>query len=522
MAIIGTAGHVDHGKSTLVEALTGIDPDRLAEEKRRGLTVDLGFAHLDLPGGGRAGIVDVPGHSRFLHNMLAGVHGMDAVVLVVAADEGVMPQTREHLDILHLVGVDRLVVALTKVEMVEDDVVDIARREVRQELSRRGLGAAILPVSARRRSGLEELTAELARLVAASPPPPPGPARLPIDRAFTMPGFGVVVTGSLAEGELALDQELEVVPVLSGSRPARGRVRGLQQHGNAVARVAAGNRVAVNLQGIQLGEVGRGQVLAPPGTLASRQRLEVRLEVLPGATLRHNARLKLYSGTAETLARVVSNSERIQLRLARAVAVRPGDRVVLRRPSPSETVAGGEVLEAAEPDVAPRALRALEAYHRRHPLRAGMPARELGHPADELVARGVIESRGGGLVALPGFAPQLSAAQRRAVDAALARLREAPLAPPAAAELGLGEDLVLYLEQQRLVARLGPAILLLPETLAAATAAIRGHLDAAGSLTVAQARDVLGSSRRVVVPLLEHLDAQRVTLREGDVRRLRR
>ena len=232
MPIVGTAGHVDHGKSTLVQALTGIDPDRLAEEKRRGMTIDLGFAHMDLPGGGEAGIVDVPGHARFLPNMLAGVHGMDAVLLVVAADEGVMPQTREHLDILQLLDVRRLVVALTKVDLVEEAVAAAAEAALTEELARRGASAAVVRVATPEGRGVEAVRAALAAALAGldgAGAAPDGRPRLPIDRVFVMPGFGPVVTGSLVEGPLRVGQEVELLPP-----GLRARIRGLQQHGRQV------------------------------------------------------------------------------------------------------------------------------------------------------------------------------------------------------------------------------------------------------------------------------------------------
>jgi len=579
MTIIGTAGHVDHGKSTLVQALTGIDPDRLVEEKQRGMTIDLGFAHLDLPTGQRVGIVDVPGHARFLHNMLAGVHGLDAVLLVIAADEGVRAQTREHLDILGLLDVNRLAVALTKTDLVEPSWLPLVKAEVEAELARRGIDARIVPVCAPRHEGLDQLINILTELCAGPPRASAGRPRLPVDRTFVMRGFGTVVTGSLVDGELRVGQELELVPTDARvpGRGARARVRGMQQHGRQVEVAAPGNRVALNLQGIDHEDIRRGQVLAPPATLPATDRVDVRLRVLSSASkpLRHNVRVTVHTGTAETAARVVllegdelapGGEGWSQLRLAKPVAVRDGDRVVLRRPSPSETVAGGRVADAAPPlrtrrqkdaveslerhatsagrvleqldrarELETRATAAVESYHRDHPLRLGMPRESLRAPlglrgkalADGiavLLQRGTLAAPGPELVALTGFAPRLTAAQQRIVDSALARLRVHPLSPPGLNQLvadGLTDDLRLYLEEGGRVVSLAPDVLILAQALDDAIARVRAHLANAGTMTVAQARDLLGSSRKLVVPLLEYMDAAHVTLRQGDVRRLR-
>jgi selenocysteine-specific elongation factor len=607
--VVGTAGHVDHGKSTLVHALTGTDPDRLAEEKRRGLTIDLGFAHLELPGGSTVGVVDVPGHARFLHNMLAGVHGLDAVLLVVAADEGVMPQTREHLDIVGLMGVDRVVVALTKTDLVDEVMLDLAKADVRAELERRGIEADVVAVSVHAGRGLPQLVSALeVALTAAGAPAPGGPPRLPVDRAFSIKGFGTVVTGTLVDGPLRVGDQLHLLPALG--RPTRVRVRGLQQHGVAVEVAGAGSRVAANLQGIDHRDVRRGQVLAPEGSLRQTLRLDARVNLLHDPA--HGARVRVHSGTAEVPARLVRlDQEWVQLRLAAPLALREGDRFVLRRLSPAQTIGGGvvvdvdpavhrrgdgAVVEALKARVGARArllqeiarhhrgasLEALErslvlpgevlrrtldqllgegrlievgtafwttahweelarttsveldAYHRRWPLRRGMPIEELrerlgvGRAAPDVVERlasaGLVSQRGRGTVSRPAWTPRLDAAQQALAEDLLARLRAAPLAPPRPADLG-PEALVAavchYLEDADEVVRIGPGLWLLRETVEAAAAALRQHLEAHGAVTVAAARDVLGSSRRVVVPLLEHFDNLRLTRREGDTRRLR-
>src|SRR6266446_1404885 len=317
--VVGTAGHIDHGKSTLITALTGIDPDRLAEEKRRGMTIDLGFAHLRLPSGREIGIVDVPGHARFIRNMLAGAHGLDAVILVVAADEGVMPQTREHLDIIDLLDVRRGLVALTK-------------------------------------TGLAQLTAALdALLEESSLREDSGRPRLPIDRVFTMSGFGTVVTGTLVDGSLAVGDEMEVGP---GGR--RVRIRGLQRHNQKVEKVSPGNRVAANLSGVEKTELSRGDVLARPHSMQATRRIDATLRVVASAAqpVRHGAELLLHTGSVEVACRAImlgadeiapGGDGWVQLYLERPVAAMAGDRFVLRAPSPPMTIAGGTFL-----DVAPR------------------------------------------------------------------------------------------------------------------------------------------------------------------------
>ncbi|MDQ7857379.1 MAG: selenocysteine-specific translation elongation factor [Armatimonadota bacterium] len=348
---IGTAGHIDHGKSALVRALTGIDPDRLAEEQRRGMTLDLGFAHLDLPGGIRAGIVDVPGHEALVHNMLAGAGGIDVVILVVAADEGVMPQTREHLDILGFLGLAGGVVALTKVDLVGDEAwLAAVEDDVRAHLAGTPLeGAPVVRVSARTGVGLPDLVAALDRLVAAVPPrPADGPVRLPADRVFTMQGFGTVVTGTLWSGTVRPGQTLVVLPL-----GLEARVRGVQVHGAAVSEAMAGSRVAVNLAGVEKSQVARGDVLATPGAFRPADRLDVRLRLVAGApALRHGDRVHLHLGSGASVARVlVAGGGRIepgqegdaQLRVSVPTVAIHGDRFVIRRYSPTRTIGGGVV-----------------------------------------------------------------------------------------------------------------------------------------------------------------------------------
>ena len=355
--VVGTAGHIDHGKSTLVTALTGIDPDRLAEEKRRGMTIDLGFAHMRLPSGREIGIVDVPGHARFMRNMLAGAHGLDAVLLVIASDEGVMPQTREHLEILDLLEVRRGIAVLSKADLVDAEWLEMIRTEVAKALEGTSLeGAAVMEVSASTGNGLGELVTALDALLEHSEPrPDAGRPRLPVDRVFTMSGFGTVVTGTLVEGSVSVGDELRVFP--SGRLV---RVRGLQRHNEKVETVGPGSRVAANLSGVEKNQLARGDVLALPGAIEPTRRVDAAVRVLGSAPqpLRHGAQVQLHTGTAEVGCRLImlegdeiaAGSEGwVQLYLERPIAAAARDRFVLRAPSPAMTVAGGSFV-----DVAPR------------------------------------------------------------------------------------------------------------------------------------------------------------------------
>ena len=349
--IVGTAGHIDHGKSALVQALTGTDPDRLQEEKERGITIDLGFADSQF-GGFHVGFVDVPGHERFVKNMLAGIGGIDAVILVVAADESVMPQTREHLAICELLGVRGGVVALTKCDLVEAEFAELVEFEVSELLDGTSLQKArIVRTSATTGKGLDELREALAEVLLAQPARATTAAmRLPIDRVFTIHGFGTVITGTLLAGEIQTGDKLGVLP---GDRPVT--VRGLQVHGAPAQRATAGQRVALNLHGVQTDELSRGLVLARPGELEATHILDVRLDTLPGFSVKHLQRVRFHHGAAELLARVAlltgndvpaGESVYCQLRLEARYPAVPGDRVVLRRYSPLVTIAGAEVLDA--------------------------------------------------------------------------------------------------------------------------------------------------------------------------------
>ncbi|MDQ3705750.1 MAG: selenocysteine-specific translation elongation factor [Chloroflexota bacterium] len=353
MYVIGTAGHVDHGKSTLVKALTGIDPDRLQEEKAREMTIDLGFAWLTLPSGREVSVVDVPGHERFIKNMLAGAGGLDAALLVIAADEGPMPQTEEHLAILHLLGVSRGIAVLTKRDTVDDEWLALVEEEVRERLKGTTLeGAPIVAVSAKTGEGLDELKLEMDRLLEQTEPrADKGRPRLPVDRVFTIAGFGTVVTGTLTDGRFKVGQEVEIVP-----GGLRSRIRGLQSHKHKVDSIGPGNRVAVNLVGVEVDDLARGMVVMLPGTLEPTTRVDVHLELLADSpvTLEQNSSLDFFTGASETPAQATlldadrlepGQSGLVQLRLREPIALAKGDRYIVRRPSPSLTIGGGEVID---------------------------------------------------------------------------------------------------------------------------------------------------------------------------------
>ena len=619
--VVGTAGHIDHGKSALVLALTQIDPDRLEEEKRRGMTIDLGFAYMQLPSGRRVGIVDVPGHQRFLKNMLAGVHGMDAVLLVIAADEGPMPQTREHLAIVDLLGIEHGLVVLSKADLVDDAWLALVRDDVAKLLSGTSLQRVpIVAVSSVTGAGLDELRAALdAELAGTAPRPDVGRPRLPVDRSFAMSGFGTVVTGTLVGGALRQGAELAVLP--AGSRV---RVRGLQQHNQPVEEARPGSRTAVNLSGLDHTQVRRGDVLALPGSLPASRRLDARLVALPGIQpLRHHQQLLMYHETSELMIELNllerdelrgGESGWVQLFATQPVVALDGDRFILRVPSPALTVGGGVIVDSAprrhrrrdaavlaelaarehaDPGTAAvlelgkhswglvdseltgrlglsraqideilapliergavrrlssrwltrdqweravsRVLKGLDAYHEAQPLRRGMPKEELrsrtGIPAElfaELLAvltaeQTVVER--GGEVATATHRPSLTSEQETAIGAFVAELEVQPFSPPPLSDLTrrcrLTPALLQYLVADGRVVRVNDDTAFARSAYDDAVRLLRIHLTEHRTLTVAAARDVLGSSRRYVLPLLEWLDAQKITRRVGDDRILR-
>jgi selenocysteine-specific elongation factor len=367
MRVIATAGHVDHGKSTLVRALTGINPDRLREEQQREMTIDLGFAWMSLPSGESVGIIDVPGHIDFIDNMLAGVGGIDAALFVIAADEGPMPQTLEHLAILDLLKVPRGVIALTKTDLAPDEEwIELISADVHQLLAGTPLAdARIVPVSVRANRGLSELRQALATVLADAPVRRDlGKPRLPVDRAFTLQGFGTVVTGTLADGSLSVGDEVEVVTQHGERLPAR--IRGLQTHKQKIERALPGSRVAINLTGVDVAQVARGSVVARPGLLTPTTLVDAQVEMLDTdvrrtsevrrtLSLRHNAEVKVFSGAAQSVARAwLLDADELapgaqgwaQLQLSTSMALASGDRFILRLPSPSVTIGGGTIVDA--------------------------------------------------------------------------------------------------------------------------------------------------------------------------------
>jgi selenocysteine-specific elongation factor len=397
--IVGTAGHIDHGKSTLVEALTGTHPDRLEEEKRRGITIDLGFAFLE-ENGVRFGFVDVPGHERFVSNMLAGAAGVDLVLLVIAADESIKPQTREHFDICRLLGVRRGVVALTKSDLVDEDTAGLVRLEVEEYLRGSFLeDAPIVPVSAKTQAGLSELRLELDRVAAqVSGKDSARYFRLPIDRAFAIKGFGAVVTGTLTSGTVGPGDEVELFP------PRKLlRVRGVQSGGESVERAFAGQRTAVNLAGIEHTALQRGMTLASPGKFRTTRRIDARLELLRSALkMKQRSRIHFHAGTSEIIAEVfvygrneLAPGQRAlaQLRLEEELLVLPGDRFVIRQFSPVVTIGGGVVLDALARRATARDtgraafLETLERGDKTETLAAILDRTPAGLAFDEIVAR---------------------------------------------------------------------------------------------------------------------------------------
>jgi selenocysteine-specific elongation factor len=616
MRVTGTAGHIDHGKSTLVRRMTGIDPDRLAEEKQRGMTIDLGFAWLTLPSGVEVSIVDVPGHERFVRNMLAGAGGIDVALLVVAADEGIMPQTREHLEILDLLGVRAGVVALSKIDLVDEDWQEMVAADVEDLLSGSSLkGSAIVPVSAVTGEGIDDLLAALDRLVVASPRRVEGSyPYLPIDRVFTVAGFGTVVTGTLHAGSLRAGTEVEVLP--SGRR---ARIRGLQTHRASVSEAGPGTRVAANLTGLARSEIVRGDVLALPGHVRPVRRFDARLHVLPSApaALVHGVGVTIHIGAAEhdaTLSVLGAESVEpgeegwVQVRCAGPVVAVRGQRFIVRLPSPARTVAGGEVVDTlprhrrfdggavrrldalvsgspvdrilaaaasnrgrtadqimAAAGLPPQqtvtaidtlvaegslvsigafylqasawtavhhdAVQAVEAYHTAHPMRRGMPREqlraELGWSAAvwpavlrRLAAQSVLREEGA-VVAAPSHLG--GAGGRRAeADRVMEVLRANPFSPPGGRDVTKAARadpaVVEALREEGEIVRVADDLYFARDAYDAAVTTIVELIRTEGQVTVATVRDAIGTSRKYALGLLEHLDADRITRRQGDVR----
>ncbi|HZQ79228.1 MAG TPA: selenocysteine-specific translation elongation factor [Acidimicrobiia bacterium] len=593
MRVVATAGHVDHGKSSLVLALTGTDPDRWPEEKTRGLTIDLGFAFTTLPSGQQLGFVDVPGHVRFLKNMLAGVGAVEAAILVVAATEGWMPQSEEHLRILDLLGISHGLAVITKADLVDDDLLELARLEVEERLTEAAsfTPTEVLAVDSRSGRGLPELRVALDAMLAAAPLAlDRGRPRLWVDRVFAAKGAGTVVTGTMAGGTLPLDAEVLILP---GRR--RARIRHIESHHEELAEAGPGRRVALNLAGVDHTELTRGSALVLADQWAVTAVVDAVLTALPEITLRQGA-YKAYIGSGEHdvgLRLIPSSGDGPRfgrLRLAVALPLEPGDRIVLRDSGSQTTVGGAEVLDvapvgrarlaaarlplapgprllagrpwlrpsdigplagvgageakqlaedlvrsgAARPagehlvaaevlaDVRRRALDLTADHHRTHPLEPGLdlPALAAALGLDAARARAALEGTEG-LVLEQGRARLASHRGRVAgepeAQRLLAALDAVPFSPPAPAEVGGSAEIVRGLLREGLLVDLDGTIF----TAAAVEKArqvVREGFERHGSLTVAQARDLLGSSRKYVLAILAHFDAVGVTRRRGDER----
>jgi selenocysteine-specific elongation factor len=629
--IVGTAGHIDHGKSALVLALTGTDPDRWEEEKRRGITIDLGFAHLDLGEDLRIGFIDVPGHERFVKNMLAGVGGIDIVLLVVAADESIKPQTREHFDICKLLGIRQGLIVITKADLVEREVLDLVRLEVQEFVAGSFLdGAPILAVSARTGEGLEELKQELRRLSLELPPKPVDlPFRLPIDRSFVMKGFGAVVTGTLIAGTVEKEAEVEIFPL-----GRRVRVRGIEVHNAPADSATAGQRTALNLAGVDAKQIRRGMVLAPPGLFQPSVRLDCTLTLLPSARpLRNRAQVHFHCGTAETLTTVVLLDGKelapgatglVQLRLMDPGLFVPGDRFIVRQFSPVTTIGGGSVLdnqpskhrlgdaatleslrilEHGEPgarlellvqqtgeatlaalaartgwspadvlrvaksletrnrlrflgqppnlfthrehfeQLATRIVEHLERFHAADPLVGGLAKEELrsrlGNGAERslpsptllnallqsLAAQGRVDVHGD-TVRVGGRQIQLSPEEVAARDQISAAFQKAGLAVPSAREVleklpvdrARAEKLLKILLKENVLHKVTEDLIFHQSALGELRRILARRKAQNSRLSVADFKELTGLTRKYAIPLLEYLDRERVTRREGDER----
>ena len=621
MFVIGTAGHVDHGKSTLVKALTDIDPDRLPEEKAREMTVDLGFAWMTLPSGREVSIVDVPGHERFIKNMLAGVGAIDLALLIVAADESVMPQTREHLAILDILRIRRGLVVITKSDLVDEELVELVKAEVEDVLEATSFaGCPMVAVSAYTGDGLEELKSAIDNILDDTDVRLDlGRPRLPIDRSFTVSGFGTVVTGTLIDGSMVVGQQVELSP--SG---VQARIRGLQSHQSRLDASAPGVRLALNLSGVSREDVLRGEVLTNPGWLRATRRFDARLRMVRGAphALKHNEGVTFHLFTSETTARVrLLDADRlqpgsegwVQVLLDDPVPMVKGDFFVLR--SSEDTLGGGQIADptprrrhrrfdldvlerlttldaGASEDViitladqlgpcdvrtlsqrsnlseaevlarlseliepgevvalgelgAPadamvysrrgwdivrnQAQVALQTYHNQYPLRKGAPPQQLrsrlnlpqsiyvraaARLADEGVA---IED--GGLIRAPDHAVELSDKQQADVANYLEALAAEPWSPPT--DRPIDPEVLSYLQDRGDVIKVNDSVVFTTAAYEDMAGRIVQHLQTNGSVTVADARTIFGTSRKYVLPLLEYLDQQRITRRVGDERVLR-
>ena len=591
--IIGTAGHIDHGKTTLIKALTGRNTDRWEEEQRRGITIDLGFTYFDLPNGDRAGIIDVPGHERFINNMVAGVVGMDLVMLVIAADEGIMPQTREHMDILGELGIEKSIIVLNKCDLVDEEWMELVEEEVREELHGTFLeNAPIVKVSAATGEGLPDLIDTIQRMtenevtekdIHTIP-------RLPIDRAFTISGFGTIITGTLLAGTIRKEDTLCMYPI-----GKECKIRNIQVHGENVDVCYAGQRVAINLSNIKKSEIKRGCVLAPPKNMKNTDLLDVRLNVLPSSMriLTNNARLHLFTGTSEVLCRAVlldkeeigpGESGFVQLRLEEEIAVRRGDRFVVRFYSPMETIGGGVILEpnpkwkkrfqpdvieelkkkesgssadvielhirqhdktmvtvaelakitALAPEEVEEDVKELEGFHKAHPYRPGMPKAEVHMRFMKQVKPNVFDmyiemlinegkiGRSGEYLHAPAYEIPKDAVFEKASRTILETFEKAGYDFVRFSEIvfpklpdGVKEDVLQVLISNGTVVKINDEMYTLASYMEKAKAKIIEKLQKDGLITIAEVRDMFGTSRKSAKPILEYMDSQKVTKKTG-------
>ncbi|MFZ2448750.1 MAG: selenocysteine-specific translation elongation factor [Syntrophobacteraceae bacterium] len=632
--ILGTAGHIDHGKTSLIRALTGIDTDRLKEEKLRGITIELGFAHMDLPGGERLGIVDVPGHEKFVKHMVAGATGIDLVALVIAADEGIMPQTREHMEICELLRVKKGLVVLTKTDLVEDpDWLEMVRDDIMGFLKGTFLeGCEIVPVSAVTGEGIEDLKKSLARLFGeVESKSADGPFRLPVDRVFTMRGFGTVITGTSISGRLQVGDPVFIYP-----SELKSKVRGIQVHSLDVQEVLPGQRTAVNLQGMERALIQRGDVLASPGALAASHMIDIQLDLLKSAPrpLKHRAKIRFHTGTAEHLATIIlldreelkaGESTFAQVRLDQPTAALRGDRFVMRSYSPVQTIGGGTILhplprkhkgsakrEAAKAlenlfksgdsdiilwhlhdagwaglgeqelrirtNVAqkflektlqqfttvkkaiiydkenrrlihPEALNEIKSsikeiladHHQKFPLKPGMAKEEipaqLAKPLDvklyNFVLRQLAEAdelvQEMEWVRLSSHKVALSKAEEAIREKIEKIVRDAGLQPPFFREIaaGLGgspkqhHEVLEWMLAKGILIKTKDDIYFHAATLNEFQRRLVAWLREHGEISTTQFKEMTQASRKYTIPLLEYFDAQKLTIRVGDVRKLR-
>ncbi len=614
MFVIGTAGHVDHGKSVLVKTLTGIDPDRLTEEKERGLTIDLGFAWLTLPSGREVSIVDVPGHERFVKNMLAGVGGIDLALLVIAADEGVMPQTKEHLAILNLLEVKSGILVITKKDLVDDEWLELVKSDVAEAVKNTTFAKApVVAVSALKGDGLPELLVAIDKLLKSTVPKEDiGRPRLPIDRVFTMSGFGTVVTGTLIDGSLSVGQEVEVVP-----KGLKSRIRGLQTHKTKVESTGPGNRVAVNLVGLSTSDLSRGDVLTLQGWLRPTSRCDVKLHTvidLP-RSVRHNAKVTFHTASSETPAKVrfldhddagADEEMWAQIGLENPVALVKGDFFIIR--AAWGTLGGGRIVDTharrhrrfhkpvidglaaldkggvyeallklldrgdawemdrllarsgVVPEQAKKSIEALASdkkilvlsgmvlfsalgwsqfkskveeivrqYHKQYPLRLGVPKENLksrlklssktfNSIVPQLIEEDIIVDEGA-VLHLPEHEISLTDGQQKSVDLFLKALTANPYAP-VIDSMADTELLNLLFEQGKAI-KVSDNVIFSPQAYRQMVQKITEYMKSKGKITVAEVRDLLATSRKYALALMEYMDEQKVTRRVGDERVLR-